>query len=140
MQKLLRLSNVDVESRIGKSLIETVLDTKFTSRIIDPNLYENTVKNLLEIFYAESGFIIDDQLISDTISLIEAHPIASTIWKAILNTYKINLHLAKKRVVTFKTGSVSIPISYADVPLISDERFTIIEYTVGIKEIKLLRL
>lgn len=140
MQRLLRLSNEEVQARLGKSLIEIALDSDFMNKFIDTSTYVQTIKNILEIFYAESGFMVDDEIISNTISMIVSHPVASDIWKEVLASSKINLHLVKQRGVTFKIGPVSIPINYSDIPLISDERFTVIEYTVGIKEMKLLKL
>lgn len=129
LQKFLKLSDIEVESHIGVSLVDIVLESAFSKKFLDSQMYDETVTNLLEIFYAECGFMFDDEIIISTIEKIRDNKITSEIWANIITQEPISIYSRKRRIVSFHTQTEPIHMELSTFPLLNNNRFWLTEYT-----------
>jgi transcriptional regulator with XRE-family HTH domain len=130
MRKFLNLSEEVVNEYLGKSLIKIALDDKLGKRVLSADTYLDTLRDLIDIFYVEVGFMIDDPIIADTITTLEENTVARKMWYQIKRRKPMYLQDYMKRKVKFNMSLVNVPIVFSKILLKTDERFTVIEYSI----------
>lgn len=130
---------VSREVQNGSQIIRIMLDSSLG---INTYLDQESLKEMLcynlSRFYLELDFITDDENITNTIKMIESHPIAGKIWDRIKLQKEINTTELDSRTATFMIHGLKVRLRYGREYLNSNPRFEVIEYVPTNRLIKLL--
>ncbi|MEP7103669.1 MAG: helix-turn-helix transcriptional regulator [Candidatus Dojkabacteria bacterium] len=128
-QKLLNLTDSQVEEAFLQPLISILIDDKFNIKSFIPvQAFEEVLKNLLASFYADCGYMEDDEVYNQQIRSINSDPLARRLWKVITNQSLRKYNDVNTRRVILRIGGVNVTMNFIRDPLYRNRRFEIIEY------------
>ncbi|BCX13569.1 MAG: hypothetical protein KatS3mg085_101 [Candidatus Dojkabacteria bacterium] len=131
--KLSGVSKKEYENVYGRSLLDIALDPEWGGKFVDKNTYEETIKHLLDLYYSECGYMVDDPIYLDTIEKIKKVKFAWNYWNKIIKSKPLDFNHHDNRTVKFNFHGIKVPIKFSTIPFYKDERFMVIEYILTSK-------
>lgn len=127
--KLYKLDDFDIKKLSKSSLIDIILNKYGIYDSIDKDNIVSSITIMLERFYIDCGFMIDDDEYLKNIEIINSHPIASDVWKEIISKPKIDfVQTREKRKIPFVFFGKKIEVYFSVNLLLNNRRFDIVEY------------
>lgn len=113
----------------SRSLIDLSLDEKWGRKFVDPNSYQETIEHLLDLYYSECGYMVDDEIFKNILKVIETVDFAKKHWSEIVKKPRLLFNHHNNRSVKFVFKGVnSEPMKFSMIPFYKDERFIVVEY------------
>jgi len=131
-EKFFRISDEEIiENLREKTLPEILLnDDLYINRFFKGPYYENNIRLLLDVFYTDMGFMVNDQYYLKALSFIEGNPVSKKIWESIISeTPNHKLFNFENRKIFFNILGHKVELLYAREVLPRYRRFYIVEYT-----------
>lgn len=138
--KAINLDQEYIKKLRGRTTVEFLTDPDLG--ILDrfsQNKLEDVLRNNLQYYYKEVGFMQDDEYFQNSVRAIRKNPLASRIWDEIVkaNDYKYPVRVG--RVVYFNVfKTFDVPMIYNYEPLLNASRFQLVVWTPENKFLKTL--
>lgn len=125
-----KILNQKPENIEGKSIVDITLDPKYGVRdSLDPEHFEDTVKTVVERFYADMYFMMDDPYVKEDLTIIKNDPIARKFLPEKFSYKDIRwFHTQEERKAYFKLFGIKFALSYSSYQLYGHTRFAMVEY------------
>jgi transcriptional regulator with XRE-family HTH domain len=127
--KVLNISDEMYEAVKNKSFYEAILSDKYNfKKDLDPDYAEEIIKNMVNRFYSEAYFMLEDEDIQDSINAIKEHPIANKYYQIALREKPRNYYGNETKRVVFRLLGLPLKFTYSDATLIDMVRFYVVDY------------
>lgn len=137
--KFLNLTQEYIDSVEGTSSIEFMVDPSLgVSKIFTQEKMPEMMRENLNYFYKEVGFMHDDEYFLKAVKAINQNPMSKNIWSEVTENYKNEYSIRRGRVVYYNIYGIDIPFTYHYEPLLHSYRFQLVVWTPQNKFLKYL--
>ncbi|MEO6728449.1 MAG: helix-turn-helix transcriptional regulator [Candidatus Dojkabacteria bacterium] len=138
-QKFLGYSDAQVKSTYKQPFLKLILEDNLKIKsLVPPEEFESILRNLLASFYADCGFMVDDDIYLSQLDSIKADPLGKKLWEEIIKSPIRKYNDESTRKVIFKIAGFVINMHFIREPLYRNRRFEIVEYVPEHKFIKFI--